>query len=295
MEPLRGMSRVEEAVSVRLADEPKIDCHCHVIDPVAFPYQAATPYRPAGQEIGTPAQIAEVFAAHGVRRALLVQPNSGYGEDLRCLIAALDASEGRYRGIAVVAHDISLPDLARLKARGIVGVAFNLAFHGADYYRRTEALLAKLVELDMFLQIQTEQDQLLSLLPLIERSDVRLLFDHCSRPVAEAGIGQPAFQAALAFGRSGRAVVKLSGFAKFSQLRHPFADTRPFVRALEEAFTLDRCVWGSDWPFLRATERIDYGPLLTLAAELFPEPGDRKKLFWETPLRVFGFDRGIEE
>jgi predicted TIM-barrel fold metal-dependent hydrolase len=149
--------------------------------------------------------------------------------------------------------------------------------------------LAKLADLDMFLQIQVHGDQLLEFLPAIEKSPVRLLIDHCGRPVTGAGLEQPAFQALLALGRSGKANIKLSGYTKFSREAHPFVDTWPFVRALAEAFTLDHCMWGSDWPFLRAPERVDYGPLLTLVEQLFPDASDRRKLFWDTPSRLFGF------
>jgi predicted TIM-barrel fold metal-dependent hydrolase len=271
-------------------DEPKVDCHCHVFDPARFPYAADTPFRPTGAEIATANQMRHAFAAYGVRNALLVGPNSGYGADNRCLLAAIGESGGRFKGVAVVAHDIGLAELARLRAAGIVGVAFNLPFHGIAYYRGTEALLAKLVEFDMFLQVQVHENQLPALLEFIEPFAGRLLIDHCGRPVPSAGLEQPGFQALLALGRSGRAAIKLSGYIKFSQESHPFADTWPFVRAIVEAFTLDRCVWGSDWPFLRAPERVDYGPLLTLVETLFPRPVDRRKLLWETPRRLFGFD-----
>jgi predicted TIM-barrel fold metal-dependent hydrolase len=270
-------------------DEPKIDCHCHIFDPVGFPYTANTPYMPAGQEIATAAQMGQTFAAHGVRHALIVQPNSGYGEDNRCLLSAIAASAGRYKGIAVVPHSVSIEVLAALKAQGVLGVAFNVPFHGVPYYLGTSSLIAKLAELDMFLQIQVERDQLLALLPGIEQSDVKVLIDHCGRPDIAAGLQQPAFQALLALGRSGRAVVKLSGTIKFSAQAHPFEDTWPFVRALVDAFTLERCVWGSDWPFLRAPERVDYGPLLVLIDRLFPSSTDRRRLLWDTPQRLFGF------
>jgi predicted TIM-barrel fold metal-dependent hydrolase len=270
-------------------DEPKIDCHCHVLDPLGFPYGATTPYRPAGQEIGTAAQMREVFATYGVRNALLVQPNSGYGEDLSAMLSAIAGSGGRYKGIAVVPPAISLDELARLKATGIVGVAFNSTFHSVAYYQGTEPLIGRLAELDMFLQLQFEHDQLLGLLPLVQGSNVRLLIDHCGRPTVADGVKAAPFEALLALGRTARASVKLSGYSKFSQTSHPFADAMPFVRALVDAFTLDRCMWASDWPFLRAPERLDYGPLLGLAAQLFPDEADRKALFWDTPRRLFGF------
>jgi len=70
-------------------DEPKIDCHNHVIDPLHFPYIENTRYRPSGQEIGTALQFRAVMRAYGVKYALVVQPTSGYGTDNRCMLDAL--------------------------------------------------------------------------------------------------------------------------------------------------------------------------------------------------------------
>ena len=61
------------------------------------------------------------------------------------------------------------------------------------------------------------------------------------------------------------------------------------LQALLDAFTTDGCVWASDWPFVKATERIDYGPLLKLFEGLVPDPADRRKILWDTPRRWFGF------
>ena len=189
----------------------------------------------------------------------------------------------------MVENDVGIQELERLKAAGVVGIAFNVPFHGTDYYRSTAPLLEKLVDLDLFLQIQVEQDQLLALLPLLDKSAVRLVIDHCGRPSVEQGLKQPAFQALLAIGRERDAYVKLSGHYKFSRQRHPYEDAWPFIAALVEAFTLDRCMWGSDWPFLRAPERLDYGPLLAVLSRLFPDQDDQQRLLWSTPARLLGF------
>ena len=191
--------------------------------------------------------------------------------------------------MAVVALHIDRSQLAELKRQGIVGVAINTTYHGVHYYRDMAPLIAHLEALDMFLQLQVEGDQLLSLLPQIEGTTVKILVDHCGRPVLANGVAQPGFAALCALGRSGRAVVKLSGLQKFSLESFPYADAWPFVRALVDAFGLENCLWGSDWPYLRAPERVDYGPLLTLVDRLFPDPSDRKTLLWETPKRLFGF------
>src|SRR5438046_4051679 len=68
-------------MDARIFEEPKIDCHMHVFDPARFPYHANTHYAPTGQEMGTPAQLEQMMDAYGMRYALLVGPNSGYGLD----------------------------------------------------------------------------------------------------------------------------------------------------------------------------------------------------------------------
>ncbi|MDP9898292.1 amidohydrolase family protein [Variovorax ginsengisoli] len=273
-------------------DEPKVDCHNHVFDPARFAYRDDTHYRPAGQETGSAALFLQVLDAYGVQQALVVGPNSGYGNDNRCLLDAIAQGAGRLKGVAVVDHDASLQVLSDLQAQGIVGVAFNPSFLGVAHYLDSGPLLDRLQQLGMLLQVQVERDQLPDLLPLLDAApSLPVLIDHCGKPEPLAGLHQPGFEALLALGRSGRAAVKLSGFAKFSHEPHPHADVWPYVRALVEAFTLDACVWGSDWPYLRATQRIDYGAQLKLIERLFPAAEDRRKLLWDTPGRWFGWSR----
>jgi hypothetical protein len=151
---------------------------------------------PLPQETGTAAQFQSVLDAHGVRHALIVGPNSGYGQDNRCLLDAIATGEGRFKGIAVVPSDIGEAELIELKAAGIVGVAYNVALLGVPYYADTAALLAKLARLDLFVQVQIVDDRLVSLLPCSERSGARILIDHCGRPTVAAGVDQPGFRAA---------------------------------------------------------------------------------------------------
>ena len=100
---------------------------------------------------------------------------------------------------------------------------------------------------------------------------------------------QPGFQALLAFGREGHAI-KLSGpFRASTQGCFPWDDVDPFIAAAIDAFTIDRCVWGSDWPFVRMDDRMDYGPALACLARWVPGAADREKVLWHNPARLFGF------
>ena len=284
---------MDSAADFSIYAQPKIDCHCHVLDPAGFAYAPGVAYRPAGQETGSAAYFGDVMAAYGVRHALLVGPNSGYGNDNRCLLDAIARGHGRFKGIAVVPNDASDGQLRELKAQGIVGVAFNFALHGLEHYAGIGPLLSRLAALDLFVQVQVEQDQLKDLAPRLNDCGARLLIDHCGRPsVGEGILGDDGFQALLSLAGGGKTTVKLSGFAKFSQRDYPFADTLAHSRALLDAFGPENCVWASDWPFLKAPRRLDYGPLLQLFAQTVPDEAERQAILWRTPLRLFGFATG---
>ena len=281
--------RIGRGGKLGIFEERKIDCHAHVLDPLRFRYAEDTAYRPAGQEIGTADQFIQVLNAYGVDHALLVQPNSGYGGDNSCMLDAIRRYPAIFKGVAIVDVDARMATLRGLKDHGIVGVAFNPTVHGNSFYEDAADLIARLADLDMFLQLQVEQDLLLMYRPWIEAMPVRVLVDHCGQPVPAEGLDQPGFRDLLELGATGRVHVKLSGYAKFASTPYPFEDTWPFLRALVDSFGLDNCMWASDWPYLRATDRQDYGPNLKLVELHFPDENERRKLLWDTPSRLFGF------
>ena len=62
--------------------------------------------------------------------------------------------EGRSKGMAVVANDVSRRELQRLRALRTDGVTFNAALLGTGYYAKTARLLTELAGLDMFVSLQ---------------------------------------------------------------------------------------------------------------------------------------------
>ncbi len=269
---------------------PVADCHLHVLDPARFPYDPRAPYLPQPHETAPARALAEVHAAHGVTHALLVGPTSGYGTDNRCLLDALAFGGPRWRGIALAAPDVAEAQLAALRTAGMVGLRLDLAAHGAGYADAClrAGLFDRMRTLGMIAQVQADAHQIPEALPALRAARLTLVFDHCGRPDPALGVAQPGFAALLALGSEGAACVKLSGAFRWAggDWPHPAAD--PYVAAILGAFTPDRCVWGSDWPFLRAGARIDYGPELALAARWLPDAGARRAVLWETPSRLFG-------
>src|ERR1700689_3847364 len=156
----RGGQGDERERQLGIFDEPKIDCHNHVFDPVRFEFSPKAYYFPTGAELGTRSQLTAVFEAYGVQRALVVPPNSGYDDDKPRPVDALAHGEGRFRGMAVITNDASRRELERLRSLRICGVTFNAAQLGVEYYSKTAGLLAELADLDMYVDLQVQADQL---------------------------------------------------------------------------------------------------------------------------------------
>ena len=272
-----------------LFNEPKIDCHAHIFDPLRFPYQKDNQFHPSGGELGTVEDLGHAMRSYGVQHVVLVQPNSGYGPDNSYLLHAIREGEGRFKGMAKIPHDITRSDLESLKSQGVLGAAINPTFDGLDYYRSAAGLIRLLAELDMFANIQAQNDDLLMFMPWLKEFPVKILIDHCGRPTPGASPDRPEFRALLELAETKRACIKISGFAKFSARSYPFEDVHSDVRAIIDAYTPQACIWASDWPFLRPPQRQDYGPLIDLAETFFPDAADRQAVFWDNPRRLFGF------
>jgi predicted TIM-barrel fold metal-dependent hydrolase len=266
------------------------DCHAHVFCGRAYPYSPDTVYEPHPSQAGTTAQFLAVLDAHGLTHGLLVGAGP-YGPDNRCMIQGIAAAGGRLKGIALVEADVSDQALGSLADRGVIGIRFNLSTHGMSQLVEpgVDRLLARIREMGWFLQVHCEKDELAEAASILRRAGVRVMVDHFGRPAVARSLSQPGFQALLELGRSGNAVAKLSGPFRSSVEGYPYRDVDPFVEAVIRAFTLERCVWGSDWPFVRMDERMDYGPPLVCLQRWLPDPADRRTVLWDTPARLFGF------
>ncbi len=155
-----------------------------------------------------------------------------------------------------------------------------------------DRFLARVKAVGWFVQVYAKGDVWAGAFAALRRSGVKVVVDHFGEPDVARGLGQPGFQAVLALGRESDAVVKLSAAFRASAQPFPHPDVRPFVAAALDAFGLDRCVWGSDWPFISTTQEVDYGRLLAGLVRWLPSADDRERVLWQNPARLFGFAAG---
>lgn len=269
-----------------------VDTHAHVYDLTKYPLHESSGFSILANETGTAQQYAAVLNAHGMSHAVLINPLGGYGVDNRNMMNVIGASNGRFKGIAVVPHDITEEQLDAMISAGIAGIRFNLSFPASPALTGAGGarLLSLAEERDLIVQIHYhEEAHLLAAFDILRLCRSPIVIDHCGRPILEKGVNQSGFQALLELGRSQNAIIKLSGLFRFSGHGWPYHDVEPYVAKLIEAFSEDRCIWGSDWPFLRARTRIDYGPELGTLSHWFPDIQSQRKVLWDNPARIFGF------
>jgi predicted TIM-barrel fold metal-dependent hydrolase len=271
---------------------PAADCHFHVIDHARFPFPGGVGYTPRVDESGTYDELTGCLARHGITHGVAVQP-SGYGYDNAALLDALKRSAGKLKGIAVVPPEAATSELRRLDAAGVVGVRFNLTDFDAGGLAcdGAERLLDTVAGLGWWAEVQCAAADFPPVAAMAARTGVRLLIDHLGGVDPRRGTDQPGYRELLRMGKTGRAVLKLSGAFRRSCEPYPHTDLDGHVRTLMDAFTLQRCVWGSDWPFINRPTKPTYGEVLTLLARWIPGEQDRRTVLWETPAALFGFER----
>lgn len=267
-----------------------VDCHAHIIDVKRFPPTGARGYKPRADEGGTREQFCDVLDRHGIAHGVLVQL-SGYGTDNSPMIDAMKTHPGRFKAIGGVDSAASERTLDDLAAAGVVGVRFNLVSYDPDALSRADApgFLQRLKAMRWFAQIYADDEQWPAAAKVLRDSGVHVLVDHFGIRDIDRGTRDKGFQSVLALGREGNATVKLSSLFRVSHKLAGFEDLDPFVDALIEAFGVDRCLWGSDWPFINVPRRPDYAALMTPLSRWLPDARDRERVLVHNPHRLFGF------
>ncbi len=260
------------------------DCHLHILGPPAeYPYVANRSYTPVVAMIEDYRRVASALR---LRHAVIVQP-SFYGTDNRCTRDAVMASNGSWRGVAVVEPTVSEPELASLDAAGFRGVRINLLFKGGLAMDSLEKIAQRIQPLGWHVQLLVDGRDLPELAPRLRRLSAPFVVDHMGHMPASLGVQHPGFQTLLGLAREG-GWVKLSGAYRISTQPYPYADVTPIAQALVEAAPT-RLVWGSDWPHPAVSVPIPRdGDLLDLLPLWIPDGETRRRVLVENPQALYG-------
>ncbi|KRG38572.1 2-pyrone-4,6-dicarboxylate hydrolase [Stenotrophomonas panacihumi] len=265
-----------------------VDAHCHVFGPGdEFPYAPERKYTPCD------AGKAQLFALRdflGFERNVIVQATC-HGADNRALVDALQAANGRARGVATVRDTVTDAELAELHAAGVRGVRFNFVRRLVDpkpdaYYR---AIIERIAPLGWHVVIYFEAADLAERWGFFTSLPTTVVVDHMGRPDVRLPVEGPEFQRFVRLMDEHPNVwSKVSCPERLSVSGPPgYDDVVPFARYLVERFP-DRVLWGTDWPHPNMISHmpddgklVDFIPRIAASAEL------QRKLLVDNPMRLY--------
>lgn len=273
----------------RFAPPPgAVDAHCHVFGPGAqFPYAPERKYTPCD------ASKDQLFALRdllGFERNVIVQATC-HGNDNRALVDAIAHSNGRARGVASVAAEVSDAEIRLLHEAGVRGVRFNFLKRLADF-TPPEVLMRtaeRIAPLGWHVVVYFEAQNLPELWDFFTRLPTIVVVDHMGRPDVTQPVDGPQFERFVRLLREHPNIwSKVSCPERISQSGPPtYDDVVPFARRLVETFP-DRVLWGTDWPHPNLkTHMPDDGTLVDMIPRIAPTAELQRKLLVDNPMRLY--------
>ncbi|MFK7891371.1 MAG: amidohydrolase family protein [Granulosicoccus sp.] len=270
-----------------------VDAHCHVFGPGAeFPYAAERKYTPCDAPRSALWQLRDYL---GFSHNVIVQATC-HGADNRALVAALQHSDGKARGVATVRENVSDKELADLHEAGVRGVRFNFVKRLVDTrpVSLLESVAQRIAPMGWHVVMYFEADDIEDLSPVIERQPVPVVIDHMARPDVSKALDGPEFSAFLELMNANDHVwTKVSCPERLTKLdlsdiqNSGYSDVVPFARLLVENFA-DRVLWGTDWPHPNMKSHmpddgqlVDQIPLIAVTSQL------QQKLLVDNPHRLY--------
>jgi 2-pyrone-4,6-dicarboxylate lactonase len=265
-----------------------VDAHCHVFGPAAqFPFAPERKYTPCD------ASKDQLFALRdflGFERNVVVQATC-HGTDNRALVDALVHSNGRARGVASVARDISDRELEAMHAAGVRGTRFNFVRRLVDFTPREvlAEIAQRIAPLGWHVVVYFEAPDLPDLWDFFTSLPTTVVVDHMGRPDVTKSVDGPEFGRFLALlDEHPNIWSKVSCPERLSKAGPPgYDDVVPFARTVVERFP-DRVLWGTDWPHPNMKGHMpDDGHLVDVIPRIAPTAELQRRLLVDNPMRLY--------
>ena len=262
------------------------DAHCHVFGPSdKFPYSPKGTYTP----VDAPKEV--LFEMHrylGIDRGVIVQA-SCHGTDNSAMIDALKSAGESYRGIAVVAPDVSKAQLARWHEFGVRGVRFNFVkrLKARQSEEVRDAVIGKITGLPWHVVTYFEPADLSEIHGFFARCPLPVIIDHMGCVSAEGGTSSREFEALARLLEDERFWIKLSCPERISTMGSPYKDTDEIAQELLR-IAPNRVLWGTDWPHPNMTAHApDDGLLVDRLSTICSDEPHRHGLLVDNPAYLY--------
>jgi predicted TIM-barrel fold metal-dependent hydrolase len=267
------------------------DTHFHVYGPPQlFPYSESRRYTPPSAPVEHWLALAAVL---GIERGVMVQP-SVHGTDTAITINAIEASQGRLRGMIRADDKLTDAEVRRLHAAGVRGIRFPFAavvkgnWDSAQFQRN----VARVAPVSWVIDLQIDGNMLTEQAELIRKVPLPTVIDGFGGINPAKGLDQPAFRVLLDLLGERHIWLKLTAADRHIREGCPYQDIVAMSRAVI-AKAPERTIWGTDWPHSEVwqmNQMSDDGELLDMLLDFAPDETQRRKILADNPSRLFGFD-----
>ncbi|MCW5297779.1 GntR family transcriptional regulator [Herbaspirillum lusitanum] len=266
------------------------DSHFHIFGPEKrYPYSRGRIYTPPD------CLLTDYLALHkslGLTRCVLIQP-SVYGSDNTALLDGLKTLDGAGRGVVVLNGRESASELRDMDALGVRGVRVNLVdVKAPSADMPIESLLRmqdRVASLGWHLELLVHVDNYPNLDEALDPLEVQVVFGHMGYLSRGVSPDHPGMKAMLALLQAGRAWAKITGPYRIGTEGPPY-DTAGHIANWLAQTSMDRLVWGSDWPHVMVKGHMPHDTdLLNAVAEWIPGEGPQRALFSDNPAQLYGW------
>jgi 2-pyrone-4,6-dicarboxylate lactonase len=206
------------------------------------------------------------------------------------LVDALDASNGKAKGVAFVGEEVTDDELKWMDRAGVKGVRFNFVKRLVDFTPREllERIAKRIAPMGWHIVIYFEMPDLPELESFFTSLPTTVVVDHMGTPDVTKGVDHPENQRFHRMMEAHRNFwVKATCPERMTVAGAPYDDVVPFGRALVEKFP-DRVIWGTDWPHPNMKkEAPDDGLLVDHIPKIAPTAALQKALLVDNPMKLY--------
>ncbi len=283
---LSGLALAEQPVAAADDDLLIIDCHAHIYSEDEKKYPTIEkPYRPPEGK-GTISHLKQEMKANGVRHVTAIQTSTFYRFDNRFTSDSARGNSNFMVGVVTLdPDDRKSPAMLRrfvsdFNVRGMRSIA---AKSGRLDDPGVDRLWATAEELGIVINVLTNREKRGEIEALAMRHPkLRFVIDHCLN--IKAGPNQDAIvKDVVGLSEIPNAHAKLTFIPTGTAEDWPCRDLHDACHKVIEAFSPQRCVWGSDFPCELWCPKVSYGQHLKIFTnELGLEPTAKKAILGET-------------
>ena len=268
-----------------------VDSHPHIYsaDEQRYP-PIEKPLRPP-EGTGTPEHLRREMEANGVHRAVVIQTSTFYRWDNRFICHTVQLSKDWATGVVTLnPDDPHSSDLlySLVRRYGVRGLRSIPAADGSYDHPGVRALWEEAMGLGTVVNALIPlklADELATLLG--QFSGLRVVLDHCLNLAAGEDY-QATLNKVLELSRYPNLHAKLTFIPTGSREEYPCQDMHDACKRIIQAFTPDRCVWGSDFPCQLWCPRVTYSEHLRIFThELALSESEKEAILGKTALRLW--------